>query len=186
MERTVAKIEALEDRLRGYKVHSKAAEIALQPDLFAAEDEDDDDLTEAFQVGSKLKFEMAHLDVDRWLKDLATDKQQLSLLSDAAKAVDPTRDAKLAKLKELIEKKVRHPHRNNHGEENRKVIVFCAFADTAAYLYEALETWARKTVGLHIALVSGGSKPNRTTFGKAEFSQILTNFSPRSKHRDEN
>jgi len=183
MERTVSKIEALEERLHEYKLHTKAAEAALQPDLFAAEDEDDDDLTQAFQVGSKLKFEMAHLDVDRWLKDLATDKQQLSLLSDAAQAVDPTRDAKLAKLKELIEHKVRHPDRNNQGEENRKVIVFCAFADTAAYLYEALEGWARKTLGLHIALVSGGSKPNRTTFGKPEFSQILTNFSPRAKQR---
>ena len=183
MERTVSKIEALEERLRAYKTHAKAAEDTLQPDLFAAEDEDDDDLTQAFQVGSKLKFEMAHLDVDRWLRDLATDKQQLSLLSDAAQAVDAKRDAKLAKLKELIEQKVRHPDRNSQGEENRKVIVFCAFADTAAYLYEALEPWARKTLGLHIALVSGGSKPNRTTFGKAEFSQILTNFSPRAKQR---
>ena len=183
MERTVAKIEALEERLREYKRHAKAAEDALQPELIAAEDEDDDDLTQAFQVGSKLKFEMAHLDVGRWLKDLSTDKQQLSLLSDAAQAVDPTRDAKLATLKELIEHKVRHPDRNSQGEENRKVIVFCAFADTAAYLYEALEGWVLKTLGLHIALVSGGSKPNRTTFGKAEFSQILTNFSPRAKQR---
>lgn len=183
MERTVTKIEALEARLQEYKKHAKAAADTLQPDLFAAEDEDDDDLTQAFQVGSKLKFEMAHLDVDRWLKDLATDKQQLSLLSDAAQAVDPKRDAKLSKLKELIEQKVRHPDRNSQGEENRKVIVFCAFADTAAYLYAALEDWVRKTLGLHIALVSGGSKPNRTTFGKADFSQILTNFSPRAKHR---
>lgn len=183
MERTVTKIEALEERLRAYKLHAKAAEDTLQADLFATEDEDDEDLTQAFQVGSKLKFEMAHLDVDRWLKDLATDKQQLSLLSNAAKAVNSARDAKLAKLKELIEHKVRHPDRNNQGEENRKVIVFCAFADTAAYLYEALEDWARNTLSLHIALVSGGSKPNRTTFGKAEFSQILTNFSPRAKQR---
>lgn len=149
MERTVSKIEALEERLRDYKSHVKAPQDALQPDLFAAEDEDDDDLTQAFQVGSKLKFEMAHLDVDRWLKDLATDKQQLSLLSDAAQAVDPSRDAKLARLKELIGNKVRHPDRNSQGEENRKVIVFCAFADTAAYLYDALEDWTRKTLGLH-------------------------------------
>lgn len=184
MERTVAKIEALEETLRAYQAHAKAAEESLQPDLFAAEDEDDDDLTEAFQVGSKLKFEMAHLNVDQWLKDLATDKQQLSLLSDAAQAVDTSRDAKLAKLKQLIKNKVRHPDCNNRGEENRKVIVFCAFADTATYLYEALEKWARDTLGLHIALVSGGAKPNRTTFGKPDFSQILTNFSPRAKQRD--
>ncbi len=32
----------------------------------------------------------------------------------------------------------------------------------------------------------GGSKANRTTFGKAEFSEILTNFSPRSKQRSKN
>lgn len=184
MERTVAKIEALEERLRAYQAHAKAAEQALQPDLFAVEDEDDDDLTEAFQVGSKLKFDMAHLNVDQWLKDLATDKQQLSLLSDAAQAVDTSRDAKLAKLQQLIENKVRHPDRNRNGEENRKVIVFCAFADTATYLFEALEEWARGALGLHIALVSGGARPNRTTFGKPDFSQILTNFSPRAKQRE--
>lgn len=183
MERTVQKIEKLEMRLLDYKAHAKTAMDDLQPDLFAAVDEDDDDLTEAFQVGTKLKYEMAHLDVDRWLKDLATDKQQLSLLSNAAKSVDVNSDAKLAEIKKLIEKKIRHPELNTRGEENRKVIVFCAFADTAAYLYEALEHWAQKTLGVHIALVSGGARPNRTTFGKPEFSQILTNFSPRAKQR---
>jgi ERCC4-related helicase len=161
MERTVTKIEQLEARLRAYKLHAQTEAEDLQPDMFAAEDEDDEDLTQAFQVGTKLKFEMAHLDVDRWLKDLATDKQQLSLLSDAAKAVDPSRDAKLAEIKKLIEQKVRHPERNTLGEENRKVIVFCAFADTAAYLYEALEDWARKSLGVHIALVSGTERRDR-------------------------
>lgn len=183
MERTVQKIESLEKRLLEFKAHAKLEMDDLQPDLFAAVDEDDDELTEAFQVGTKLKFEMAHLDVDRWLKDLATDKQQLSLLSNAAKSVDVSSDAKLAEIKKLIEQKVRHPERNTRGEENRKVIVFCAFADTAAYLYEALEEWAQKVLGVHIALVSGGTRPNRTTFGKPEFSQILTNFSPRAKQR---
>jgi SNF2 family DNA or RNA helicase len=183
MERTVAKIEALELRLRDFRLRAKTAADQLQPDLFAVEDEDDEDLTQAFQVGTKLKFEMAHLDVDRWLKDLTTDKQQLSLLCDTAKSVDASRDAKLAEIKKLIETKVRNPAKNTQGEDNRKVLVFCAFADTAAYLYEALEKWAQKTLGLNIALVSGGSKPNRTTFGKGEFSQILTNFSPRAKQR---
>jgi SNF2 family DNA or RNA helicase len=183
MERTVAKIEALEKRLREFKLHSEQALDDLQPDFFVGEDEDDDELNEAFQVGTKLTFEMAHLDVDRWLKDLTTDKQQLSLLADAAKSVDQTRDAKLTELKALIEHKVRHPTMNMHGEENRKVIVFCAFADTAAYLYQSLEHWARNQLNVNIALVSGGARPIRTTFGKAEFSQILTNFSPRAKQR---
>jgi hypothetical protein len=38
---------------------------------------------------------MEHMDVAAWLADLTTDKQQLSLLADAAQAVDASRDAKL-------------------------------------------------------------------------------------------
>jgi hypothetical protein len=105
------------------------------------------------------------------------------LLADTAQAVDAKRDAKLADLKKIIEHKVKHPTTNTHGEENHKIIVFCAFADTAAYLYEEMEDWVRKTLGVHIALVSGGARPNRTTFGLADFTQILTNFSPRAKQR---
>ncbi|MDV7398664.1 helicase-related protein, partial [Arthrospira platensis SPKY1] len=78
---------------------------------------------------------------------------------------------------------IKNPTFNRRGEANRKVIVFCAFADTAAYLYEQLEKLA-SGLNVHIALVSGGARPNRTTFGRAEFSEILVNFSPRAKQRD--
>ena len=161
---------------------AKAADI--QPDFFAEPEQEDDELAEAFQVGTKLKYDMVHLDVAAWLQDLSRDKQQLALLADAAQSVNAERDAKLAELRKLIEHKVRYPGTNNLGQENRKVIVFCAFADTAAYLYEQLENWARQRLGVHIALVSGGSRPNRSTFGQADFTQILTNFAPRAKKRD--
>jgi hypothetical protein len=183
MERTVTKIEDLEARLKAFQQHHDAKAGEIQPDLFAEPGEEDDELAEAFQVGTKLKYDMAHMDVAAWLQDLARDKQQLSLLADAAQAVGAVRDAKLAELKKHIEHKVRHPSTNVLGEENRKVIVFCAFADTAAYLYEALEEWARNTLSIHIALVSGGARPNRSSFGRAEFSHILTNFAPRAKQR---
>ncbi len=184
MERTVAKIEDLEARLRQYQMHQAQAAEDIQPDLFAEPEEEDEELVQAFQVGARLKFEMAHLDVAAWLHDLSEDKQQLSILQGAARLVDPKNDAKLAELKKLIEHKVKHPSTNTKGEENRKVIVFCAFADTAAYLYEQLEGWAHKKLNVHIALVSGGAKPNRTTFGRADYAQILTNFAPRAKKRD--
>jgi hypothetical protein len=121
--------------------------------------------------GHKLKYRMEHMDVDRWLADLATDKQQLSCWPKARKASMPARDAKLAEAQAHHRAQGRHPSTNNRGEENRKVIVFCAFADTAAYLYEQLEDWARRRSGVHIALVSGGARPNRTTFGQAEFTR---------------
>jgi superfamily II DNA or RNA helicase len=183
MHRTVDKIEDLEKRLRQFQEYRQADELDPQFDLFAEPGEEDEDLTEAFQVGRKLRFQMEHLNVSEWLKDLSTDKQQLSLLADIASSVDGKRDAKLAELKKIIDHKVKHPTINNKGEENRKVIVFCAFADTAAYLYEEIEPWVRSQLNVHIALISGGSKPNQTTFGRSEFTQILTNFAPRAKQR---
>ncbi|WP_329839730.1 helicase-related protein [Stenotrophomonas geniculata] len=183
MERTVSKIEDLEERLKQFQQHQAMAAEDVQPDFFAEPAEEDEELAQAFQAGTKLKYRMEHMDVAAWLADLATDKQQLSLLADAAQAVDASRDAKLAELKRLIEHKVCHPGTNTLGEENRKVIVFCAFADTAAYLYEELEDWSRNTLGIHIALVSGGVRPNRSTFGHADFTHILTNFAPRAKQR---
>ena len=183
MQRTVGKIEDLEKRLRQFEEHQQAAADEVQLDFFAEPEEEDEDLADIFQVGGKLRFRMEHLNVGAWLKDLATDKQQLSLLAEAAQSVDAKRDAKLAKLRTIIEHKVKQPTINAEGRENRKVIVFCAFADTAAYLYEQLEDWARKTLNVHIALVSGGARPNRTTFGQADFTQILINFAPRAKQR---
>jgi hypothetical protein len=63
-------------------------------------------------------------------------------------------------------------------------LVFTAFADTAIYLYGALESWARNELGIHTALVTGNASANKSTLGRAEYNQILTNFSPVSKGRD--
>ena len=182
MERTVAKIEDLEERLNAYKKLRDGKAEDLQATLFLLEAEEDEELREAFEVGT-LKYRMEHMDVDRWLADLSTDKQQLSMLAESAGGVGPERDAKLEALKNIIQAKVTQPTTNNRGEANRKVIVFCAFADTAAYLYEQLEAFASKTLHAHIALVSGGARPNRASFGTPDFNQILTNFSPRAKQR---
>ncbi len=182
MERTIDKIEDLERRLQEYLEHESNANEEIVQDYVAEPGEEDEELAEAFQVGGKLKIPMAHLRVEEWLADLDKDKQQLLMLAGNANDVTPDRDAKLAELRKLIEEKVKNPTINARGEENRKVIVFCAFADTAAYLYENLVDWAGETLGVHIALVSGGARPNRTTFGKADFTEILINFAPRQNN----
>ena len=184
MERTIEKIEVLEERIRAFIAHQASEAEEVQQELFIDSSEEDEELTQAFEVGGKLKIPMAHLDVTRWLEDLQKDRDQLALLAGVANDVTPDRDAKLADLKILIEQKVTNPTTNTKGEANRKVVVFCAFADTAAYLYDNLHDWARETLNVHIALVSGGAKANQTTFGKADFNQILTNFSPRAKQRE--
>lgn len=182
MDRTVQKLEDLEARIGKFRELRDTQSQELQAELFVMKSEEDEELREAFEVGT-LKYRLEHMDVDRWLADLTSDKQQLSMLAESANGITPERDAKLAELKQIIEHKVRHPSTNNRGEENRKIIVFCAFADTAAYLYEQVEGWALNRLGVHTALVSGGTKPNRATFGQMDFNHILTNFSPKAKRR---
>lgn len=116
------------------------------------------------------------------MKDLKKDKDQLRILFNAAQNVTPETDAKLQELKKLIAAKVANPATNKLGQPVKKVLVFTAFADTAAYLFHSLRVWAENDLGIHIALVTGGGG-NHTTFGKMDYNQILTNFSPRSKNR---
>ena len=182
MKRTIEKIEKLEKRIKLFKEFRDE-----NPDMDLEEVEiealEDEELQEAMQVGKKLVFKMAHLDIKAWLKDLKRDREQLELPHLYAKDVNKDRDAKLTKLKELIAKKVEEPTTDKNGRPNRKVLVFTAFADTATYLYNALEDWAKNELGINIAMVSGGIGGNKTTLGNSDFGHILTNFSPISKKR---
>jgi len=182
LNRTIQKIDDLIQRIDRFKKFQKE-NPDLDWDQLQVKDVDDDDLQEAFEV-SKAKIKMAHLNVDEWRKALKDDRDKLHGLELFAGEVTPERDAKMVELKKLIAAKVKEPTVNKNGKENRKVLVFTAFADTASYLYENLKDWARNELGIHIALVSGGATDNKTTLGKVDFNKILTNFSPISKKRD--
>jgi SNF2 family DNA or RNA helicase len=187
LQRTINRIENLEkriDRFQKYKDENPDLEIE-DIDIDALED---DDLREALEVGEKLTFKMNHLRLDEWKAAMQEDKDQLYELLLRAKDVDEKRDAKIKELKALIKKKVFNPTITKTGTENKKVLVFTAFADTAKYLYDNLELWAKEELRVNIALVTGGSE-NKTTFKpkgyseNTEYNHILTNFSPISKKR---
>jgi hypothetical protein len=99
MDRTVKKIEDLEARLGQFQELRPFQGAGLATHLFVMEAEEDEELREAFEVGT-LQYRLEHMDVDRWLADLTRDKQQLSMLAESADGVTPDRDAKLAELKE--------------------------------------------------------------------------------------
>lgn len=182
MDNTIQKIEDLQAQIKQFQaLRDQKASVEATPVL--VEELDDEELRDAMQVGQKLVYQMAHLDVEAWLKDLDRDKDQLIGLYNSASAITVERDAKLAELKKLILQKVQNPSINKLDQPNRKVLVFTAFADTASYLYEALRDWARNELKIHIALVTGDTSRNKTTCGKSDFNQILTNFSPVSKKR---
>jgi SNF2 family DNA or RNA helicase len=186
MKRTIAKIEELEEKIRDFRTASldaRPTDLEIELD----DSSEDEELEEVRLVGGKFKYRLEHLELDHgknWIKDLKKDKDQLSILLNAAQNVTPQTDAKLQELKKLIASKVAKPTVNKLGQQNKKVLVFTAFADTATYLYESLVQWANKDLGIHVALVCGGGD-TRTTFGDSAFNQILTNFSPRSKNRNQ-
>ena len=140
----------------------------------------DDSAFEALLVGRKVKVLLGDVDLIRWKQDLIEDRNRLATLLAAAQQVDAARDAKLAKLRDMLEQKCSNPI--NKG--NRKVIVFTAFSDTAQYLYAQLAPWAKATLGIDAALVTGGAGIQTTLPGlRKSMSSVLSAFAPRAKER---
>jgi SNF2 family DNA or RNA helicase len=186
MGRTIDKIEAIEKKIHNFIAIPNQNPESDELELDMGDPGQDEELEQALLVGGKFKYRLEHLELDsgkNWLKDLKKDKDQLRILFNAAQNVTPDTDAKLLELKKLIAAKVANPTTNKLGQPNKKILVFTAFSDTASYLFDALASWAKNELGIYIALVAG-SGDNRTTLGKTDFNQVLTNFSPRSKKRD--
>jgi len=181
LQRTLDKIASLESRIEKFRTFQ-----GDNPDLdlasLAPEDLEDEEMRDALEVGKKLTFKLAHIDLDKWLSALHGDRQQLYSIHLQAQAIRPERDGKLAALKELIRKKTTSPTLRKDGQPNHKVLVFTAFSDTACYLHDALEQWAQNELGINLALVTGSGQ-NKTSLGSSDYNQILTNFSPESKDR---
>jgi hypothetical protein len=165
-------------------VEATLARIEQQPESVEEIEIEDVDLedpgVESLLVGRKVKVLLKDVDLIRWKQDLLEDRNRLATLVSAGRQVDASRDAKLAALREVIEHKCRNPI--NAG--NRKVIVFTAFADTARYLYDQLTPWAKQTLGLEAALVTGTGTNQTTLPGlRRDLASILTAFAPRAKER---
>ena len=133
-----------------------------------------------YAVGNKVKVLIQDVDRIRWKQELQEDKELLQKILFAAKQIDPNRDAKLLQLKDLINKKVSDPI----NENNHKIIIFTAFADTARYLYNNIANWSKNSLGLHCAIVTG-TGDNKTTMPgiRKDMASIITSFSPISKER---
>jgi SNF2 family DNA or RNA helicase len=175
MERTLQKIEDLLKKIKNFQNQ----EYQLQEKLEFGEE--DLELQEALETGGKLKYLLKDMELEKWKKDLEDDKSKISQLYNLAQAITPRRDAKLDQLKKLLKEKIQTPTKNKEGKLNKKTLIFTAFADTANYLYENLEAFAKEHK-VHIALVTGSGN-NKTTLGNNKFQDILINFSPISKGR---
>ena len=144
-------------------------------------DLDAEDSDGEWSVGKKFKVSLEDMDYVSWREKLLQDKKVLDeLLSMIAPVVDE-HDLKLQKLIDVLRDKITNPING----DNKKVIIFTAFADTADYLYGELSDRLKDEFGINSAVVTGTRNPATTLPDvRADFNAILTLFSPRAKNRD--
>ena len=161
----------------------KSGECVLNlTEISGTEDFDyDDQNTDVFSVGKKVKINLADMDYVSWMHELAKDAENLEQLSLRIADITPEHDTKLQTLFELIKSKIEHPI--NPG--NKKIIIFTAFSDTADYLYDNVSKFAKEKFGLETAEITG-TVDGKATIPRlrAELNTVLTCFSPISKGRD--
>ena len=141
----------------------------------------DDSNTNYFSVGKKVKIDLADMDYKTWRTELQQDAEVLELLTLMVADITPEHDSKLQELLTLLSRKIENPI----NPDNKKVIIFSAFSDTAEYLYENVSTFVKKKYGLDTAVITGDID-GKTTIKefKATLNNVLTCFSPKSKGRD--
>ena len=140
----------------------------------------DDSNTEYFTVGNKVQIDLADMDYKTWRSELTSDIEVLNELIRMLNIITPENDGKLQSLLKVISDKIENPINSN----NKKVLIFSAFSDTAEYLYEHVSAYIKEKYGLNTAVITG-SIDGKTTIKnfKATLNNVLTCFSPISKDK---
>lgn len=152
--------------------------------MYEASEDDfdiDDSNTEYFCVGKKVKIQLADMDYITWRSELKQDAETLALLISMVQDITPEHDSKLQTLLHLVDEKITQPING----DNKKILIFSAFSDTAEYLYQHVSQYVQNKYQLNTAVITGTIDGRTTIKGfPATFNNVLTCFSPRSKGRD--
>lgn len=142
---------------------------------------DDDDNDSDYTVGKDLKIELGDIDRISWRRKLSEDHEVLEELLEKIRLITPEHDLKLLELEKVIKNKIENPINGN----NKKIVIFTAFADTADYLYGKIADILEEKYGLKTGVITGSRNPDTNCAGiLKDFNSILTCFSPKSKNRD--
>ena len=179
VERIKRFIEQTIQLIHDYKSGTKVLELV---DITQSDDFDGDDQnTDFFGVGKKVKIDLEDMDYVTWLQELEHDVKTLGDLEQKMAVITPERDEKLQTLCKLIAHKIEHPI----NAKNKKILIFTAFADTADYLYQHVSRFVKEKFNLDTAEITG-SVDGRTTVPKlkCDLNTVLTVFSPISKGKN--
>lgn len=141
----------------------------------------EDQNMDVFSVGKKVRIELCDMDYISWRDELKKDADILELLTLMIADITPEHDKKLQTLLKLLSEKIEQPI----NADNKKVLIFSAFSDTAEYLYEQVGKYIKNKYGLETAMVTGDVEGKTTIKGfRATLNNVLTCFSPISKGKD--
>ncbi len=172
----------IKDSIESIDRFQKGGAVSIDVSGFNDDYDNEDSENDPF-AGRKSKIDLRDMDYLSWRRDLNADLDVLESLLDMLNDITPEHDSKLRQLMADL----KHKFENPINGDNKKVLIFTAFADTANYLYEQLSGRIQKECGLHTALITGSTEGKCTLpkkKGAFSFNDILTYFSPLSKDRD--
>ena len=164
------------DAIARYQQGDKRVSVDDYEDVDGDEDEQD------FTIGKKKnRILLEDMDYISWQREIKDDLDIIRLLLTMLESITPEHDSKLQQLVADLQHKFAHPING----DNKKVIIFTAFSDTALYLYDCLADKIKSKYGLNVALVTGDVEARSTMKlrEKLDFNKVLTLFSPISKER---
>lgn len=158
-------------------VNSTLDKLNIVQDFSEFSEEMDDEEFDDLEIGKTVKVKLNDMDQKRYEEDLLEDQRIIKYLLEMSRQVKAKDDAKLNRLIQEIENKILNPINPN----NRKVIVFTAFSDTAVYIYEHIHRYFLEHHGVYSGIVTG-SEMVKSNVPKIRngFEEILAYFSPRS------
>ena len=162
-------------------VRYQKGDMRVSVDDYESVDGDEDE--QDFTIGKKKnRILLEDMDYISWQEEIKGDLEIIRLLLTMLESISPEHDSKLQQLIEDLKYKFAHPING----DNKKVLIFTAFSDTAEYLYANLAERIKQKYGLNVALVTGDVEARSTLKlkEKLDFNKVLTLFSPISKERN--
>jgi superfamily II DNA or RNA helicase len=176
---TLERIQALlEGVIAKIDAHDFSATVE---DLNPTDGLDFDEREESLFIGGKkTRIALEDMDYVSWREFLEKDLYDLKALLLCMQDITPEHDSKLQQLIADIRYKFAHPING----DNKKILIFTAFSDTAQYLYEHLAPGIKEKTGMDVALVTGDIEARTTLrLPHIDFNKVLTLFSPLSKEK---
>lgn len=164
--------------IENYKNDNQILNLTDISDISNSEFDEDDINTDILSVGKKVKINLKDMDYKSWERELRYDADYLALLLSMIRDITPEYDSKLQTLLHIIEDKLNNPI----NPDNKKILIFTAFSDTADYLYKHISKFCKTKFNLNTAQITGSIDGKSTIANlKADLNNILTYFSPISK-----